>query len=141
VPDRAAVEPPHRDGEVALQPQVDEELVRREALADPARVGDDVGAGHDLRARRALDAVLQRIGEAAALPAGEEAREAGRVRQELGDEGDVSPERLRGVLDEALEELLADRARGALGDEPEEVLVLGGDGHGTTTLPRGPPFG
>ena len=46
-----------------------------------------------------------------------------------------------GVLDETLEELLAHRACGPLGEEPEEVLVLGCDRHGKPTLPMGQPSG
>ena len=65
--------PAQRHGEVAVQAHLDDHLVRREALAHADRVGDEIALA-DLGAGRALEAVLQRLGEPAALPAGEEPR-------------------------------------------------------------------
>ena len=140
VADVPAVEAPQWHREVAVQAHLDDHLARREALAQSDRVRDQIAVA-DLGARRALEAVLHRLGEPAALPAGEEPSVVAVLGDDLGDERDVGAERQRGVLDETLEELLAHRSCGPLGEEPEEVLVLGGDRHGRPTLPMGQPSG
>ena len=140
VADVPAVEAPQRHREVAVQAHLDDHLVAGKRSRTPDRVRDQIAVA-DLGARRALEAVLHRLGEPAALPAGEEPRVVAVLGDDLGDERDVRAERQRGVLDETLEELLADRSCGPLGEEPEEVLVLGGDRHGRPTLPMGQPSG
>jgi hypothetical protein len=121
VSEMGAVRAAQRDSEVAVEAALDDHLVIREALDHALRVGDDLGVA-DLRARGARHAVLDWLCEGRALPAGKEPGPVTVLWNDLGDEGDVGAERQREVLDEALEELLADRPGGPGGDEPQQVL-------------------
>ena len=126
-------------GEVALQPQPADQRVVREARHDALGERHDALGAH-LGARGAGERVLHRRREPVALPAGEEARPRAVLGQELGDEGHVRREGLRDPLHQPLEERLADRAGGSLGDEPEQVLAAGpGGGRGVARAHGGHP--
>ena len=90
---------------------------------------DDVGVAH-VGAGRPDHAVFDGLGEPALLPARQEPRALPILGHDLGDEGHVRAQRERDVLDEALEERLADRPGRSLGDEGEEIL-----GQARPTLP------
>ena len=111
------------DREVALEAHVDRRLGLREALRQRLRERDD-RLLDDERARLAARVVLERlVHPVAVVPAAEHPHVLAVGVGGLGDEGELRVERQRDVADQAAKELVADRARGALGDGAKQVAA------------------
>jgi hypothetical protein len=109
------------DGEVALEAHVDRRLGLRKALRQRVRERD-YGPLDDERTRLAAGVVLERlVHPVAVVPAADHPHVLAVGLGGLCDEGELRGERQRDMTDQATEELVTHRTRGALGNRAKQV--------------------